>query len=112
MDLIVELGGETITRTNLGHLYWTFAQQLAHLTSNGARTRPGDLFASGTVSGSGPGSQGSLIELTEGGRRPLRLADGSERTFLTDGDRVQIRGWCGQGEARVGLGTCTGTVVP
>ena len=67
-------------------------QQLAHATVNGASIRTGDLFASGTISGSEQGSEGSLIELTWNGERPLRLADGSERTFLEDGDEVVLRG--------------------
>jgi fumarylacetoacetase len=66
-------------------------QQLAHATSNGATIRTGDLMASGTISGAGPGSEGSLIELTRNGAEPLRLADGSERTFLEDGDEVVLR---------------------
>jgi fumarylacetoacetase len=67
-------------------------QQLAHATSNGASVRTGDLMASGTISGSRRGSEGSLIELTRNGTEPIRLADGSERTFLEDGDEVVLRG--------------------
>ena len=88
----VELNGETIARGNARGLYWTMPQQLAHATSNGASVRSGDLMASGTISGSERGSEGSLIELTWNGSRPLRLADGSERTFLEDGDEVVLRG--------------------
>jgi len=82
----------TLTRTNARGLYWNAAQQLAHATVGGATVAAGDLFASGTISGSEPGTFGSLIELTQGGRTPLRLADGVERTFLEDGDTVVIRG--------------------
>jgi fumarylacetoacetase len=112
LQLVVELNRECISATNFRHQYWTFAQQLAHLTSNGATTRPGDLFASGAVSGPTPDQYGSLIELTARGDHPIRLRDGSLRTFLADGDTVTLRGWCGNGSARVGFGECTGTIQP
>jgi fumarylacetoacetase len=99
-----------VSRTNARGLYWTAAQQLAHATANGAPARPGDLFASGTISGPEPGTYGSLIELTWGGRDPLRLADGSQRTFLEDGDTVVLRGAAGGG--RVSLGEVRGTILP
>jgi len=92
-------------------MYWTPAQQLAHLTVNGASTRAGDLFASGTVSGPSPGSEGSLIERTKGGREPITLADGTVRFYLEDGDRVTLQGWAGSGPGRVGLGSVSGTIV-
>ena len=95
VDLEVELNGEVVSRTNARSLYWTMPQQLAHATANGAATRTGDLFASGTISGTDPDSVGSLIELTWNGERPLRLRDGSERTFLEDGDEVVLRGRAG-----------------
>jgi fumarylacetoacetase len=110
VELAVELNGTTLTSANAAALYWTFAQQLAHLTSNGAHVRTGDLLGSGTVSGPEPGSCGSLIELTWNGRDPVRLDDGTERTFLEDGDTVVLRGWCGAGENRIDLGAVTGTV--
>jgi fumarylacetoacetase len=103
----------TVARTNLRYLYWTMAQQLAHATSNGATADPGDLFASGTISGTGPGSYGSLIELTWRGERPLQLPDGSTRTFLEDGDTVVMRGWCqAPGRPRIGFGEVRGTIAP
>src|SRR5205085_11200659 len=95
INLEVERNGEVISRTNFVDLYWTFAQQLAHMTSNGASTRTGDLFASGTVSGPTPGSYGSLIELGA--------------PFLADGDTVVLRGWCGDGGDRLDLGDVVGT---
>lgn len=102
-----------ISRTNLRGLYWTIAQQLAHATSNGAAARPGDLFASGTISGEGPGSQGSMIELTEAGRRPLELPGGASRAFLEDGDTVVLRGWCEAGDGpRIGFGEVLGRILP
>jgi fumarylacetoacetase len=101
-----------ISRTNFSRMYWTMAQQLAHLTSNGTNVRPGDLYASGTVSGADPGSYGSLIEMTWGGERPISLTDGTDRRFLEDGDTVILRGWCDRpGEVRIGFGECVGTVV-
>jgi fumarylacetoacetase len=102
---------QTIARTNSRGLYWSMAQQLAHLTSSGARIRAGDLFASGTISGTEPASYGSLIELTWRGARPLALADGTTRTFLEDGDAITLRGSCDrQGATHIGLGSVTGTI--
>jgi fumarylacetoacetase len=103
----------TVSRTNFRYLYWTIAQQLAHATSNGATVDPGDLFASGTISGPSPSSYGSLIELTWRGERPIQLPDGSARTFLEDGDTVVMRGWCeAPGRPRIGFGELRGTVLP
>ena len=112
LDLAVELNGQRISATNFRHQYWTFAQQLAHMTVNGATTRTGDLFASGAVSGPTPDQYGSLIELTARGERPIRLRDGTRRAFLHDGDTVSLHGWCGVGPQRVGFGECTGTIRP
>ena len=109
VDLEVELNGAVVSRTNARGLYWTFPQQLAHATVNGTNVRPGDLYASGTISGSEPGSAGSLIELTAGGREPLTLPDGARRAFLEDGDTVVLRGSCGGGH--VSLGEVAGTVI-
>ena len=105
LQLEVDRNGATITSTNFAATYWTFAQQLAHMTVNGATTRSGDVFASGTVSGPTPGERGSLIE---------QLADGTAGAYLADGDTVTLRGWCG-GDAsdrpRIGFGEASGTVV-
>jgi fumarylacetoacetase len=106
----VELNGAEVARTNARGLYWTFPQQLAHATVNGTNVRPGDLYASGTISGSAPGSFGSLIELTAGGREPLTLPGGAQRTFLEDGDTVVLRGECGGGA--VSFGEVRGTILP
>jgi fumarylacetoacetase len=81
-----------IARSSARHLYWSLAQQIAHLTSNGAHLRAGDLLGSGTISGPEPHERGCLLELTWNGAEPLRLPDGSERTFLEDGDEVVLRG--------------------
>ena len=92
LELEVELNGTVVSRTNARTLYWSMPQQLAHATVNGAGVRTGDLMATGTISGPERGSEGSLIELTRNGSEPLRLDDGSERTFLEDGDEVVLRG--------------------
>jgi fumarylacetoacetase len=101
-----------ISRGNLGDLYWTFAQMLTHQTSNGCNLRPGDLVASGTVSGPNPGARGCLLEITRGGAEPILLPTGEQRTFLEDGDEVRLRAWCQRpGAVRIGFGECTGTVM-
>lgn len=101
---------EPISHTNMKTLYWSMAQQLAHHTVNGCNVRSGDLLASGTISGSEPGSYGSLLELSWGGTKPIRLSTGEERSYLKDGDKVILRAWC-QGEGyRIGFGECAGTV--
>jgi fumarylacetoacetase len=107
-------GEVTIARTNARELYWNAAQQLAHATSGGAAPRAGDLFASGTISGSEPGSYGSLIELSWGGSRPVVLEGAAgTRTFLEDGDTVIMRGFAGGGAGcqRLELGEVRGTVL-
>jgi fumarylacetoacetase len=106
LALEVRLNGHVIARPPAAALYWTAAQQLAHLTSNGASIRTGDLFASGTVSGDADDQLGSLLELTRGGREPLRLPDGTTRAYLEDGDTVTISATAGA----VSLGEVTGTV--
>jgi fumarylacetoacetase len=104
---------EVISRSNSKYLYWSVAQQLAHATSNGASVSPGDLFASGTISGPKPGSYGSLIELTWRGANPLRLASGEERAFLEDGDEITMAGYCeAPGKPRIGFGSVSGTILP
>ena len=90
--LTVELNGCEIARSNTRYLYWSIAQQIAHLTVNGASLRTGDLLATGTISGPEPSERGSLIELSWNGEEPIELPDGSTRTFLEDGDEVVLRG--------------------
>ena len=93
--------------------YWTVAQLVAHHTSNGCNLRTGDLLASGTVSGSEEGSQGCLLEKTQGGARPFELPTGEQRSFLADGDEVVLRGYCErEGYARIGLGEVCGQSPP
>ncbi len=109
LALEIELNGTTISRTNARHLYWSAAQQLAHMTVNGASVRTGDLFASGTISGPRPDQRGCLLELTWNGAEPLTLADGSTRSFLEDGDEVVLRG---RGGHAIALGEVRGRIEP
>jgi fumarylacetoacetase len=108
VELELELNGTVVSRGNARTLYWTMPQQLAHATVNGASLRTGDLMGTGTISGSERGSEGSLLELTRNGDEPVRLADGSERAFLEDGDEVVLRGRAGP----VQLGEVRGRVLP
>ncbi len=104
---------ERITRTSYRHAYWTMAQLVAHHSVNGCDLRPGDLLGTGTLSGPTASEAGALLELTEGGKKPLALANGESRTFLQDGDAVVLRGWCEKpGAARIGFGECRATVLP
>src|SRR5262249_38204190 len=116
--LEVYLQGERMARphriceSNARFLYWNVCQQLAHHASNGCNLRPGDLLATGTISGPDPGSYGSLLELAWRGSRPLPFPDSETRTFLEDGDRVTLTGWCQGPGYRVGFGEVTGKVLP
>jgi fumarylacetoacetase len=100
-----------LSRGNLRNLYWTLAQLLTHHASNGCNLRPGDLLASGTVSGPSPEERGCLLELTRRGAEPIRLPTGEIRKFLEDGDEVILRGYCQRdGLPRIGFGECRGIV--
>ena len=115
VEIVPEGGaaGTTVTSTGFADMYWTMAQQLAHATVNGATARAGDLFASGTVSGPGAGTLGSLLEITKNGAEPITLDDGSERTYLRNGDTVILRGRCESPRGPIiGFGDCVGTVLP
>ncbi len=102
----------TVSRSNLRDLYWTLAQLVTHHASNGCNLQPGDLVASGTVSGEGKEARGCLLERTWRGTEPLTLPSGEERRFLEDGDEVALRGRCErEGFASIGFGECRGTVV-
>jgi len=102
-----------ISHSNGLDLYWTFAQMIAHHTSTGCNLRPGDLLASGTVSGKGEDQRGCMLELTWRGQNPVKLPTGEERKFLQDGDRVILRAHCDrEGAARIGFGECSGVVLP
>jgi fumarylacetoacetase len=102
-----------LSRGNLRHLYWTVAQLLTHHASNGCNLRPGDLLATGTVSGADEEARGCLLEITRRGAEPLTLPTGETRRFLEDGDEVILRGCCERaGLPRIGFGPCSGVVLP
>ncbi|XP_060536463.1 fumarylacetoacetase [Cylas formicarius] len=102
----------TVCRSNFKHLYWTPKQQLAHHTITGCNVNPGDLMASGTISGDASDSFGSMLELSWKGTQPLKLSDGSQRKFLQDGDTVIIKGVCQGDDFNVGFGECRGELLP
>ncbi len=113
VSIAPEGGAETmISQTNFKGMYWSMAQQLAHHTVNGCAMEIGDLLASGTISGATPDSYGSLLELTWNGTKPLTLSDGSQRTFLNDGDTLTLRGHCMAHGVRIGFGEVTGKILP
>jgi fumarylacetoacetase len=104
--------GQCLSRSNMRDAYWTLAQLVAHHTVNGCNLRSGDVLGTGTLSGPLPEQGGSLLELTQGGKQPLTLANGETRTFLQDGDTVILRGSCQrEGARRIGFGECRGTVL-
>jgi len=104
---------QRVSRGRMADLYWTLAQMFAHHTSNGCNFQPGDLFATGTISGPGKDARGCLLELTWRGAEPLTLPTGETRKFLEDGDEVIMRGYCERpGTARIGFGECRGVVLP
>ncbi|XP_045545422.1 fumarylacetoacetase [Salmo salar] len=118
INLFVSLKGEamkeaaTICKSNFKYMYWTMKQQLAHHTVNGCNVRPGDLLASGTISGPDPDSFGSMLELSWKGSKTVDLGGGETRTFLKDGDDVTLTGYCEGNGYRVGFGPCAGTILP
>ena len=106
-------GGMAVSRTNFRHQYWTFAQMVTQHTMGGCNLQSGDLLGSGTISGPTPAEAGAIIELTQGGKKPITLANGEQRAFLHDGDAVILRGWCEKpGCARIGFGENRGEVLP
>jgi fumarylacetoacetase len=107
------IGPMRLSRASMGDMYWTMAQMLTHHASNGCNLRPGDLLASGTISGPSKDARGCLLELTSGGKEPITLPSGEQRSFLEDGDEVILRGYCERkGAARIGFGECRGVVLP
>ena len=102
-----------LSTSNLRDLYWSFAQMLTHHTSNGCNLQPGDILASGTVSGPTAGTEGCLLEITQRGTIPLHLPTNELREFLADGDEIILRGHCHhEGLPRLSLGECRGTILP
>jgi fumarylacetoacetase len=113
VDVAESKPATTILRSNGKNLLFSFSQMLAHHSIGGCPMRAGDLLGSGTISGTEDGSQGSLLEITDGGKEAVKLSDGVERKFLEDGDTVTLRGVCGtQDEGLVGFGECTGQILP
>ena len=105
-------GAVRLSQSNALDAYWTAAQLVAHHTSSGCNLRTGDLLGTGTLSGPEAGQGGSLLELSVGGRQPLGLPNGEQRSFLEDGDTVTLRAFCqAPGAARIGLGALSGTVL-
>lgn len=102
----------TVCRSNFKYMYWNVNQQLAHHTVNGCNIQVGDMYASGTISGPSPGSYGSMLELSWNGQKPLTMPDGSERTFIQDGDSVIIKGFAEKDGVRIGFGECKGKILP
>ncbi len=102
-----------LSSTSFRHSYWTIAQLIAHHTINGCDLRPGDLLGTGTQSGPTPGEAGSLVELSVGGKHPIKISKDEQRTFLEDGDSVLFRAWCEKpGAASIGFGELVGHVLP
>jgi fumarylacetoacetase len=107
------IGPMRLSRGSMADIYWTMAQMLTHHASNGCNLRPGDLLASGTISGPSQDARGCLLELTSGGKQPITLPSGEQRSFLEDGDEVILRGYCERkGAARIGFGECRAIVLP
>lgn len=107
------ISAQRLSLSNFCHSYWTVSQLVAHHTVNGCNLNPGDLLGSGTQSGPAPEEAGSLLELTEGGKKPLTLQNGEQRTFMEDGDTVILRGWTQrEGLPRIGFGEVAGTLLP
>ena len=105
--------GERLSCSNFKDAYWTMAQLVAHHTVNGCNLASGDLLGSGTLSGPQPEQGGSLMELSQGGKKPISLANGESRSWLQDGDSIILRGYCQrQGYRRIGFGECRATVLP
>ncbi|EJL99860.1 fumarylacetoacetase [Pseudomonas sp. GM102] len=108
-----KLPAHRLTLSNTQHMYWTVAQMVAHHSVNGCQLQAGDLFGSGTLSGPENGQFGSLLEITEGGKKPIELASGEVRKFLEDGDEIILRARCSrEGFASIGFGECRGKVLP
>ncbi|WP_395049272.1 fumarylacetoacetase [Flavobacterium sp.] len=101
-----------VTRTNFKNMYWSMSQQLTHHTSNGCRVNSGDMMGSGTVSGTTPDTFGSMVELTLGGKIPIKLNDGTERKFINDGDTVIMKGYCKNNGTRIGFGEVSTKLLP
>ncbi|CAI4214083.1 unnamed protein product [Parascedosporium putredinis] len=112
VEILSDASTTVIGRSNVKAMYWTARQMAAHTASAGAALRPGDILATGTVSGEGKGAHGCLLEATEGGKVPVSLDDGSTRAFLQDGDVVRMTAIAGDPASGVGFGECVGKLLP
>ena len=102
---------QVLTRSEARHMYWTFAQIVTHHASSGCNLQTGDLLGTGTLSGDRPGTEGSLLELSAGGKKPVSLPNGEERSFLLDGDEIILRARAEkEGFASIGFGDCRGKI--
>ncbi|MQP53218.1 MULTISPECIES: fumarylacetoacetase [unclassified Flavobacterium] len=101
-----------VSRSNFKYMYWSMAQQLAHHTINGCRVNSGDMMGSGTISGPTEDSFGSMLELTWGGQKPIKMNDGTERKFINDNDTVIVRGFCQKDNFRIGFGEVSSKLLP
>ena len=101
-----------VSKSNFKYMYWSMSQQLTHHTSNGCRVNSGDMMGSGTISGSSPDSYGSMLELTLGGKNPIKLNDGTERKFINDGDTIIMKGFCKNNGVRIGFGAVSSKLLP
>ena len=101
-----------VSQSNFKYMYWTMSQQLAHHTCNGCRVNSGDMMGSGTISGPTPNSFGSMLELTWGGKNPIKMNDGTERKFINDNDTVIMKGFCKNNDIRIGFGEVSSKLLP
>ncbi len=101
-----------LATSNYKYMYWSMAQQLAHQTITGCNVKPGDMYASGTISGNDESAYGSMLELTWKGTNPVQLANGEERTFIKDGDNIIMTGYAENKDYRIGFGVVEGKILP
>ncbi|MGA9639218.1 fumarylacetoacetase [Flavobacterium sp.] len=101
-----------VSKSNFKYMYWTMNQQLTHHTSNGCRVNSGDMMGSGTISGPTKESYGSMLEITWGGKEPIKLNDGTERKFINDNDTVIMKGFCKNSQVRIGFGEVSSKLLP
>jgi fumarylacetoacetase len=112
VELLVDGQSTTLSRSNFKDLHWSGRQMVAHIASSGADLQTGDILGTGTVSGPEQGSYGCLLEMTNGGKEPMSVADGPTRVFLEDGDVIRMTALAGEEDSGVGFGECVGELQP